>query len=320
MQRTRRWIKAVPEVSAAKTNRNARAATHHGSLRMLPLCASLVALGLSATFGQVYAQAISLTSASPSYSLSGDQTVTAITVANGVTNGTITGSGYTLTYSGATSKFAIGGTAVNQTQSLNMSGLTNFVFDNPTQAFSVGGQITGGSSGSATGTLTLAADNNVITASSFGVANVTRSISATNSRNTGTLYLGQSNTINADTIMIGNDQNTATMAFNTGIAGGTLVLRGTDGTSPVSNWNIGTNQASNYVAATSTVDLSGGSLDALVTNLLIGQETGNTSTATAGTLIMSAGTLDATTITLGQRTGTSGAGAANGTLTINGAL
>lgn len=93
MQRTRRWIKAVPEVSAAKTNRNARAATHHGSLRMLPLCASLVALGLSATFGPVHAQTLNLTSASPSYDVgSTTYSITGLTVANGV-NGVITGEG-----------------------------------------------------------------------------------------------------------------------------------------------------------------------------------------------------------------------------------
>src|ERR1700722_2159398 len=98
MQRTRSWIKAVPKVSAAKANSNVSVIAHHGSLRMLPLCASLIALGLSATFGQVHAQTLNLTSASPSYDVgSTTYSITGLTVADNV-NGVITGTGGTLDY------------------------------------------------------------------------------------------------------------------------------------------------------------------------------------------------------------------------------
>ncbi|GFZ94529.1 hypothetical protein GCM10011408_13080 [Dyella caseinilytica] len=289
-------------------------------LRLAPLYTSLLMIGLGTVLSHASAQTINLTTANPSYALSGDQSVTAITVANGV-NGTIAGSGYTLTYSGAATKFALGGTASGANQTLNMSGLTNFIFDNPTQRFSVGGQLIGSSvTGSASGTLTLASAGNVITTSSFGVADVGRSISATNN-NTGTLNLGQSNTINANTINIGANQSTGTMQFASGITNGSLVLRATDGSSAVANWNIGTGASSNYTGTSATVNLSAGTLDALVTNVLIGQSLyGTVSNSAVGTLILGNGTLDATSVIVGQNMTTeSGAGRATGTLTIGNA-
>lgn len=318
MQITRRRTKTTFEMSETKVGVSVSAATHLGGFRLAPLCASLIALGLSATFGQVRAQTINLTSASPSYALSGDQTVTGITVANGV-SGTITGAGDTLTYSGATSKFALGGTTNGAAQTLNMSGLSNFVFDNSNQAFSVGGQITSVSgSGNTTGTLTLASTSNAITASSFGVGDVGRSVSAS-AANVGTVYLGQTNTINADTISIGGaNQGNGTLSFASGISGGTLVLRGTDGSSPATTWNIGTGGNSNYTGPTGNVNLSAGTLDAQVDNLTIGEDAFG-STSANGTLTLGGGTLDATSIVLGQRDSTSGAGGASGTLTIGSA-
>ena len=200
-----------------------------------------------------------------------------------------------------------------------MSGLTNFIFDNATQAFSVGGQVNGATgSGNTVGTLTLAAANNILTASSFGVADVGRNVSAI-ATNVGTVYLGQANTINADTISIGGtNQANGSLSFASGISGGTLVLRGTDGSSPVATWDIGTGVSSNYSGATGNVNLSAGTLDALVGNLTIGQASYGSQSAN-GTLTLGGGTLDATSIVLGQRTSTTGAGGASGTLTIGSA-
>ncbi|RKF49455.1 hypothetical protein BCY88_17685 [Paraburkholderia fungorum] len=239
--------------------------------------------------------------------------VTSLLVGNNVT-GTLTGAGGTLVYSGG--PFALGGTVYRTTQTLDMSGLSNFVFNSPTSLFSVSGQMSGGAvqAGSTAGTLVLAGDSNTITASRFGIGDRNRSLSA-NATNDGTVSLGQRNTINADLIMIGNNQAGGTLNFQSGVADGTLVVRGTDGSSPVSTWSIGTGANSNYSGSTGTVDLSQGSLDARVDNLTLGAAVFGSQSA-SGTFKLGAGLLDANSITLGQRSSTTGAGGASGTLTI----
>jgi autotransporter-associated beta strand protein len=287
-----------------------------GRPRLTPLCASLLMLGIGAVSSPGLAQTISLTSASPSYDVgSSTYSIVGLTVADNV-NGVITGAGGTLDYTGASAPFVLGGTTGGAPQNLNMSGLSNFVFDNPTQSFSVGGRFGGtGNSSTTSATLTLAA-NSIITASSFNVG--TSPNSAANAvLNSGTVNLGASTTINADTINVGTSvksSGTLTLA-----AGGTLVLRGTDGSSPVANWTIGANGQSSLQPTTGNVNLSGGSIDAEVTNLLIGQTGPSGSQATSGTLTLGSGTLDVTSIVLGQSTTTSTANA-TGTLTIGGTL
>jgi hypothetical protein len=205
MQITHCRTKTTFEMSETKAGGNVSVAAYRRGFRLAPLCASLVALGLSATFGQAHAQTISLTSASPSYALSGNQTVSGITVANGV-NGLITGPGDTLTYSGATGGFSLGGTASGASQVLNMTGLTNFVFDNATQPFVVSGNV---NSGSASGSLSLASTSNVITTSSFNIATIVDNGSSASQVNSGAVLLGQNNIINADTINVATAAKTA---------------------------------------------------------------------------------------------------------------
>lgn len=314
MQRTRSWIKAVPKVSAAKASSNVSAAAHRGSLRVLPLCASLIALGLSATFGQVHAQTLNLTSASPSYDVgSTTYSITGLTVADNV-NGVITGTGGTLDYTGG-APFVLGSTTSGATQNLDMSGLSNFIFDNSTQSFAVGGRYAGGNNSTNTSATLTLATNSVITASSFNVATVPNG-AANGVRSLGTVNLGTNTTINADTVNVGTGaKNGGTIAFKTS---GTLVLRGTDGSSPVANWTIGSGGNSSLQPTTGNVDLSGGSIDAVVTDLLIGLAGPSGSQGTTGTLTLGGGTLDATSITLGQSTATSTVNA-TGTLTIGSA-
>ncbi|GAC1550406.1 MAG: autotransporter-associated beta strand repeat-containing protein [Collimonas sp.] len=246
-------------------------------------------------------------------------TITGLTVSNNVA-GTLNGAGGTLIYTGATGPFNLGGTASVTQQTLDMSGLSNFVYDNATTIFSVGGRASGGAAnttGLTNGTLTLAAQNNTITASTFGVGNVSRSVQGP-ATNVGTVYLGQNNTINADRIFIGASQASGNMSFQSGVTDGKLVLRGTDGNSPVSNWNIGVGNNSNYSATASNVDLSAGSLDAKVSNLTIATGVYGNTIAT-GALTIGSGTLDADNIILGQRTSTVVSGnnnGATGTLTV----
>ncbi|CAB3729785.1 hypothetical protein LMG24238_05618 [Paraburkholderia sediminicola] len=284
-----------------------------GARRLTPLCASLLLIGFGASLGQAHADTIAFPANSTVDIGSATETVDSLTISNGVT-GTIIGADGTLVYSGG--DFRLGGTLNGTTQTLDMSGLTNFASDNPARVFSVGGQIGAGAAvtGTTNGTLTLAAGNNTITAQTFGVANRARSVSSLAS-NTGTVLLGQNNTINADVIAIGANQSNGTLTFQSGITDGRVVLRGTDGTSAVSTWDIGVGSNSNYTGGSGTVNLSQGTLDAKVDNLTIGSAIYGSQTAT-GSLVMGDGLLDANSITVGQRTSTSGAGGASGTLTI----
>jgi len=268
-------------------------------VRLTPLCASLLALGIGMLPGHVRAQTIDLTAANPSFDIgSGAYAITRITVANGV-SGAITGAGGTLDYSGGNA-FLLGSATGGQFRNLNLSGLSNFVFNNASQAFEVGGRAGAGTSDTSS-TLTLA-PNSVITALSFGVGNLQNG-APTAVQNIGTVNLGQATTINANTIEIGaggKTQGTMTLALD-----GVLVLRGTDASSPVANWNIGARSNSSIRSTTGDVNLSAGTVDAKVSNLLIGQAGASGTQTAEGTLTLGTGTLDADSIVLARTTATS---------------
>lgn len=292
-----------------------------GVHRLTPLCASLLVIGMGVSVDQVHAQTLNLTAASPSYNVgSTTYSITGLTVVNTtagtIVQGVITGAGGTLDYSGATTGFVLGSTTGGATQNLDMSGLSHFVFDNSTQSFAVGGQysVSGNNSTTTSATLTLAA-NSVITTSSFDVATVANS-AANGVLNSGTVNLGASTTINADAIDVGEGSKTS--GTLTLAAGGALVLRGTDGSSPIANWDIGLGGGSSLQPTTGNVNLSGGSINAVVTNLLIGQAGPAGSQPTSGTLTLGGGALDATSIIVGQSAPTSTVNA-TGTLTIGSA-
>lgn len=244
---------------------------------------------------------------------SGTRIVDGITVANGAT-GVIVGAGGTLVQRGG--GFSIGGTVRNTAQNLDMSGLTNYAFEG-TGAFRVGGRATGGGRGD-TGTsnslVTLAAGSNTITATRFGVSDTMRNLSA-NATNLGTVRLGNTNTINADSIVIGASQTVGTLNFQDAVKDGMLTLRGTDGVNAVGAWDIATGSNSNYTGTTATVDLRRGVLDAKVDALRIATAGFGSATAT-GTLTMGRGVLEANTVLLGERSSTSGNGGANARLNI----
>src|SRR6185437_13221453 len=92
--------------------------------------------------------------------------------------------------------------------------------------FSVGGKADVGTGTSAAGTLSMAAINN-ITAGSFLVSPLS---SGSSSPNTGTVHLGQTNTINATTFTVGVGKSTSTLNFQAGLTLPTLKIRGTGGT------------------------------------------------------------------------------------------
>ena len=248
------------------------------------------------------------------------QTLGNLTLADGIT-ATNAGAGGTLNL--GAQNFQLGSSAANNAQTLDLSGLETMVYSGPALTFAVGGRLTG-VSGISTGTLTLA-KTNTITAATFGVALAGRNVSAASSENAGNLYMGQANTINANTLTIGNSQAYGNVYFLSGLASPTLKIRAADGVSRA-RLNLGAFDNSNYTPAIGTLNLVNGVsgvavLDAYIGTALLGESGfgsgGNI--GSVGTLVMGGGLLDATNIILGQRLGSDASGGSEtGVLNING--
>lgn len=234
------------------------------------------------------------------------QTLANLTTANGVT-GTVNGSGGKLTLTG--SSFALGSATAGTTQTLNLSGLSTFEYNNAAGTFRVAGIVPSGGAGSA-GVMSLASGTNTITASTFGIADFVAG--SNTSVNQGTVNLGTTNTVNANTIVVGGGSRAAgTLRYLSG-TNTLLTLRGSDGTSAVTSMTVGEASGPALSGQQGTVDLTTNvtgtsTLDAKITTLTIGKNTRSTDSGgnaiiNAGTFTMGAGTLDATTIILAQNT------------------
>jgi len=231
--------------------------------------------------------------------LAGAQSIGALALNNGVA-ATIAGPGG-LAVNGGTD-LRVGGTEANAAQSFDLSGLANFTAHLPGRTFSVGGQV---NTVTGTGAVWLAT-NSTVTASTLGVQNVTGSEATQSS---GTLWLGQSTTLNANEGAVGLVRDHGTIRFAPGTPNPALVIRGSDGVSPAHRWRIGTRSSSFFAANTGRVDLVTGvagasSLDAQIGNLVIADEAYclTTSRVTAGEFVMGAGALEVTNLTLGLKT------------------
>jgi autotransporter-associated beta strand protein len=206
-------------------------------------------------------------------------------------------------------------------QSTNRVGLDLSSLNTFTAAFS---QLQLGVGLSMNGTLLLARTNAVTAWSTGGRALDIGDSSASQSGGSGQLYLGQSNAIFTDSILLGRGKSGNNLiAFNPAFVNPVAVFRGTNGTSSrVSHWSFGDtsiNVGSGTPGNNQVADFTGGSLDALVNSLTIGQG-GNSfaSKNVAGTFTMTAGTLDVNTLYLGA-VGTSGSASGSGTLNLSGA-
>ena len=229
----------------------------------------------------------------------------AVTTTGTTAVNTITGSG-TLTLNGANFVLVAGNTSnVSNTKTLDMSSLSTFAYSRASGSFTVGGGADFGAT-NVIGRANLSlAQVNTITAASFNIGGPGTGLS---SLNYGTVHLGQTNTINASTIVVGMNKTTAVLDFQ-GLANPTLKIRGTNGTdTDRANITVGTNN-SGVTPAVGTVDLVNGitgasTLDAKVSTLTVGQNLRNTSgsgQASTGTFLMGMGTLDATAIVIGQQ-------------------
>jgi len=142
-----------------------------------------------------------------------------------------------------------------------------------------------------------------------------------------TLALGITNTITADTIVIGNQRSGGIFDFNpafTNITTPSLYLRGNTN-SRVTTFNIGDNSSASAAIGSScsgVVNFSGGTVDAMVASMAIGDGqpvAGSTATGTAtGTLTMTAGKFDVNTLEVGFQNNTGVPAANTGTVNING--
>jgi hypothetical protein len=147
------------------------------------------------------------------------------------------------------------------------------------------------------GTVTLGATNS-ITANTIQLGGNT-----TTGGLTSTLNLGQTNTINATTIISGSGRSSGNINFAaTGLTGTpTVTIRGVSGGSSTANLTVGNGgNVSASGVGSGTVDFSLGSVDALLGTVNLGSGSLNGAGSATGTLTFGLGTITATTITLGN--------------------
>jgi len=256
-------------------------------------------------------------------------TVGGLTTGTNTTNTVIKGAG-TLDINQSGGQIFVGnntgGSAVPSRVNLNMSGLTAFKANlGATGNFNIGTSTSSGSpTGQASSTTMYLADSNVITTGTMRVSGA-----LVTSVNTGaeasTLYLGNTNTINASSILVGRGQDSSAygiLKFNPSATAASLKIRGVDGTSAATALRIGVNEgAVTGVSQRGSADFTGGTLDVLVSDILVGSGRSTTAGSAQGELIMNLGKITATNTIIGQTvaaSASSSTGTTSGALAVNG--
>jgi len=189
---------------------------------------------------------------------------------------------------------------------LSLAGLTAFT------AGSTSSNLTfqsGDSSGTTTNTLILSTNGtNTLVGQTVLFGRTNAGGNATGAAYSANVNLGTTNTIRADVFKVGSTNSTAALAFQSGLSNPSLVIRSANGTAAVREWTIGEVTANTGTrSGQGTVDLLGGTLDALVGNLTVGLNN-NASVTSTSWLKMSNGTLTADTIRLATKSGASAIG------------
>jgi hypothetical protein len=142
-----------------------------------------------------------------------------------------------------------------------------------------------------------------------------------NSGGTDFLYLGQANSIFADSITIGGEKATGTMLFNSRFSNPTAYFCASDGMSPVTEWTIGDNSAQSTSSSSSngTNDFSLGQVDALVDTMSVGIGQTATGANASGVLTFTSGTINVNTLNLGVQSASGATSAGIGRVNVNGA-
>ncbi len=138
------------------------------------------------------------------------------------------------------------------------------------------------------------------------------------------LYLGQSNVINVDNVVIGGRKGHGTMILNPAFSSGTLYMRDHTGGSSVRVVSIvlgdNINNTTSSTTCDGTLDLTGVNADILATSIILGRTSntaGTYTTGATGTLTFNAGTIDTTGMIVAQRLADAN-NAADGTVNVNG--
>src|SRR3954467_4582483 len=169
----------------------------------------------------------------------------------------------------------------------------------------------------ATGTLYLGKTNDITVTGSPGI------LAADNSSNNGGpnfIYLGQINSIFADSITISRQKGTATLRFNPALVNPTAIFRGSDRSSRVSIWNIADNslQSTSSSSSLGTNDFSGGTVDALVDTLVVGKSQKTTGANSTGVLTFTSGAFDVNTLLIGAQAQSGATSVGVGRVNVNG--
>ena len=208
-----------------------------------------------------------------------------------------------------------GVTAAGGNASLDLSGLSYFIYNASSSTFGVGNI-----GGRGIGMLNLAAVSNNITAGTVAIMTSSASSSVSGSTTTTTLGAG-TNIINANTINIAATRASGTLKFPTGSTTGGLRVRGTAGTDASRATMVVGNRSSGGTSgtATGTLSLNDNSVDMKISTLTLGQCNQVSPVAGTGTLQFNQGTVDATTINMAINTTN---GSASGMITVgaNGVL
>lgn len=207
-----------------------------------------------------------------------------------------------------------GSTSANAT--LDMSALTTFSAN--VNAFNVGTGTTG------FGTLYLA-DNSTITATTIKSGGSGSSYASAISNK---IYLGTTTVLNANTLSLAGDRTYGSVKFravgdgaanNTTVVSPTLKIRAADGVSAAA-MSVGAWTGTSPASGTSSVDLTGGTMDAKVTTLKVGTTSANSTNTMNASLTIdgSTSTFDASgLVTIGENTGGT-SGTLGGTLNVKG--
>lgn len=225
------------------------------------------------------------------------------------TTATVTGGG-SLVAGGGSGTLSVQSTS--GTATLDLSPLTNFVFN--AGGGSSGAVTLSTGSSSASGKINLAAASNNITAGTLSLGN-------NNNGGSGTMNLGNgTNVINADTISLGIDKTTGTMQFLNS-AGGGLKIANHTGTGRA-NINLSGQSGSGSTSANinGSMLFNGGTVNILANNLIVGNR-GNRAASGAngsatGVLQFNNGVVDATTIIMATNSG--GGARVSGTISVGG--
>ncbi|MDY0169321.1 MAG: PEP-CTERM sorting domain-containing protein [Thermoguttaceae bacterium] len=201
------------------------------------------------------------------------------------------------------------------TGSLDLSATDSVTIDTGTLA--VAYTAAASSAANVSGTLTLSTTGaNLITADLVRLGHIDLGATGTV---TGTLNLGTSNTIHADTLIVGGDKSIGIVTI---AEGGTLILRGKGGqeTDPADLFiGVNNNPTTGANPTESHFNLAGGTLNATLDSLIIGQYAENPGAGGSGKgrFTMSDGTVTANSVVLADSVGSSPKNT-TGSLIING--